>query len=91
MEVAKTFFGSIENAVIASGKNFPDGLCGGPIAAAMNAPLILTADGKTEAAEGYIQAADIQDGYVLGGAGALSDTTVVNVFGMESAESIIER
>ena len=86
--VAETFFGNVEKVVVASGKNFPDGLCGGPLAAAMNAPLILTADGKTDAAE-YTAAAGIHAGYVLGGTGVLADETVVTVYGLESAEEII--
>ena len=38
--VANTFFGEIEEVVVASGKNFPDGLCGGALAAAIDATLI---------------------------------------------------
>ena len=77
--------------VIATGKNFPDGLCGGPLAAAMNAPLILTADGKTEAAEVYVQRENIQDGYVLGGECALLEKTVIDIFGIENVDEIIEK
>ena len=91
VEVAKTFFETVENAVIASGKNFPDGLCGGPLAAAMNAPLILTADGKTAAAVNYIQEKNVEDGYVLGGEGALSNTSIMDVFTLESSGEIVER
>ena len=86
--VAETFFGTVENAVVASGKNFPDGLCGGPLAAAMNAPLILTADGKTDAAAAYVAENGIAAGYVLGGTGALADDSVVDVFALESADEI---
>ena len=81
--VAKTFFGTVENAVVASGKNFPDGLCGGPLAAAMNAPLILTADGKTETAAGYMAENGIASGFVLGGTGAILDDSVKEVFGTD--------
>ena len=45
VEIAKTFCKDAEKAVVVSGKNFPDGLCGGPLAAALNAPLVLTKDG----------------------------------------------
>ena len=87
--VANTFFADVEEAVVASGKNFPDGLCGGPLAAAMNAPLILTADAKTEAASSYMADNEVASGFVLGGTGALADETVVDVFALESAEEII--
>ena len=89
--VAENFFGSVDKAVVASGKNFPDGLCGGPLAAAMNAPLILTADGKIEAAADYMAANTVESGYVLGGSGALADESVVNVFALESAAEIIKK
>ncbi|MBQ8856881.1 MAG: cell wall-binding repeat-containing protein [Lachnospiraceae bacterium] len=86
--VANTFFADVEKSVVASGKNFPDGLCGGPLAAAMNAPLILTADGKTDAAASYVADNEIESGYVLGGTGALADESVVDVFALESADEI---
>ena len=87
--VANTFFADIETVVVASGKNFPDGLCGGPLAAAMNAPLILTADAKTEAAADYVAANAVASGFVLGGTGALADESVVDVFALESADEIV--
>ena len=89
VEVAKTFCKDVDMAVVASGKNFPDGLCGGPLAAALNAPLVLTKDGGTDAAAGYVEENGIASGYVLGGTGALADATVVEVFNLESADEII--
>ena len=89
VEVAKTFCKDADKAVVASGKNFPDGLCGGPLAAALNAPLILTADGKAAAASGYMAEEAIPSGYVLGGDGALADATVVEVFALENADQIV--
>ena len=87
--VANTFFADVEEAVVASGKNFPDGLCGGPLAAAMDAPLILTADGKTEAAADYMADNGAASGFVLGGTGALADESVIEVFSPESADEIV--
>ena len=87
--VAKEFCKNAELAVVASGKNFPDGLCGGPLAAALSAPLVLTADEKTDAAAGYMGANNVESGYVLGGDGALADKTVVDVFELESADEIV--
>ena len=89
VEVARIFFESADKAVVASGKNFPDGLCGGPLASAMNAPLILTADGKTEVTATYLSDYEISTGYVLGGTGALTDDSIVDIFDMESTEKII--
>ena len=82
VEIAKTFFEDVDAAVVASGKNFPDGLCGGPLAAAMNAPLVLTINGKTTAAADYVAEKEIKSGYVLGGDGALFEETVVEIFGV---------
>ena len=88
VEVAKTFCKDVDFAVVASGKNFPDGLCGGPLAAALNAPLVLTKDGGADAAAAYIAENGIASGFVLGGDGALTNETVVEVFGLTSAEEI---
>ena len=88
VSVAKEFCTDVDTAVVASGKNFPDGLCGGPLAAALNAPLVLTKDGGAGAAAGYVAENGIAGGYVLGGDGALTDATVVEVFGLESADEI---
>ena len=88
VEVAKTFCSDVTAAVVASGKNFPDGLCGGPLAAALDAPLVLTKDGGAGAAAGYVADNAIAGGFVLGGDGALTDATVVEVFGLESAAEI---
>ena len=85
---AKAFCTDVDKAVVASGKNFPDGLCGGPLAAALNAPLVLTKDGGASVAAAYVAENKIASGYVLGGDGALADDTVVDVFALESAEDI---
>lgn len=89
--VAETFFGKVDTVLIASGKNFPDGLCGGPLAAALGAPLILTTDGKTEKAAAYVKENDIVTGYVLGGEGAVKDSTAVEVFSLKSADEIVKK
>lgn len=91
VEVAKTFCGDVSIAVVASGKNFPDGLCGGPLAAALNAPLVLTKDGSGDIAAAYVTEEAITGGYVLGGSGAVADDTVVTVFGLENAAEIITK
>ena len=88
VEIAKTFCTDADKAVVASGKNFPDGLCGGPLAAALGAPLVLTKDGGTDAAAAFVAEKEIASGYVLGGTGALTDETVVSVFGLSSADEI---
>ena len=78
--VAEMFFENVDMAVIASAKEFPDGLCGGPFAAAMNAPLILTADDKSEAAKIYMEENEIKAGYVIGGTARITEGCVGNIF-----------
>ena len=80
--VAESFFTNPNTAVIAYGENFPDGLCGGPIAYALGAPLILTREGKEIASEPYIITGGITTGYVLGGTTVLPEKTVNKVFGI---------
>ena len=90
IEVAKTFFGDVKSAVVASGKNFPDGLCGGPLAAALKVPLILTADNKTGVADSYLADKEVQAGYVLGGGASLANNSVVNIFDLDNEDDIQE-
>ena len=78
--VAETFFENPETAVLASAKNFPDGLCGGPLAMSKNAPLILTATGKESNAVAYAKANEIHIGAVLGGTGLISDEATNSIF-----------
>lgn len=42
VEVAKKFFPNTKEALIANGYDFPDGLVGGPLAANLNVPILLT-------------------------------------------------
>ena len=63
--------------------NFPDGLCGGPLANTMNAPLILTKSGSYSAAKGYMQANGINSGAVLGGTARIDDASAKAIFGAE--------
>jgi putative cell wall-binding protein len=78
--VAKTFFSTPSAAVVAYGKNFPDGLSGGPVAYALGAPLLLTESGKEKTAAAYISESGIQAGYILGGTTVLPEKTTNKVF-----------
>ena len=80
VEIAKKFFGEdVEAVTFAYGWNYPDGLCGGPVAAAANAPVLLVHEGATEAAAEY--AAGVEAGYIFGGSGAVAEETVKAVLG----------
>ncbi|MBQ8833676.1 MAG: cell wall-binding repeat-containing protein [Oscillospiraceae bacterium] len=69
-------------AVLAYAWNFPDGLCGGPLAAAMDTPLILTMTGYESQAEEYVQSFGLTKGIILGGTGLISDASVREIFGL---------
>ena len=86
VKIAETFFPGATNAVVAYAKNFPDGLCGGPLAICMGSPLILTNTGSEAMAAAYANQAGIHAGIVLGGEGLISDSVAKNVF---SADEIV--
>lgn len=88
--VAETFVAEPRAAVVAYAKNYPDGLCGGPLASALGAPLILTQNGREADATSYIQSNGIEFGIVLGGSGLISDNTARNIFGLSQSDPIID-
>ena len=90
VKLAEEFFDDAKVAVLASAKNYPDGLCGGPLAMSKNAPLILTATGKEAAAVKYLNDNDIKVGAVLGGESLISDEVVAKIFELESVDEIIK-
>ena len=79
--IAEKFFEKPESAVLAYAGNFPDGLCGGSLAAAMDAPLILTMDKFEAKAAEYVRGNGVKNGVILGGTGLISDGTVNSIFG----------
>ena len=64
--IAEAFFDTPDAVVLAYGWNFPDGLCGGALAAAMDAPLLLTMKGWEIATAEYAWERNIRTGLVLG-------------------------
>ena len=77
-EIAKRYFDNPRAAVLAYAQGFPDGLCGGPLAISMGAPMILTSNDNYTPADAYIEG--ITSGVVTGGTGRISDETVWNIF-----------
>ena len=75
-----------ESAVLAYALNYPDGLCGGPLAMSMNAPLILTTDSRKDAALSYTTENGISQGKVLGGASLISNKTAMEILNLESVD-----
>ena len=79
--VAERFFEAPKFAVLAYSRNFPDGLCGGPLAYAMNAPLLLTNTGMEDVTAAYIAENEIKAGYIMGGPSIVSEASVEAIFG----------
>lgn len=59
-----------------------------PFTYALKAPLILTDSNKTAVAVKHTTGLGTRSGYVLGGAGLISDKVVKNIFSMASGEEI---
>ena len=89
--IAKEFFSNPKYAVLAYAENFPDGLCGGPLAINTNGPLILTKTGKEAAATEYVTGNYITSGAVLGGEILISDDAAKKVFGLGADSAIVNR
>ncbi len=81
--IAEKFFQNPESAVLAYAWNFPDGLCGGPLAATMGAPLILTMEKYETQAASYIQGQSIKTGIILGGEKLIPNSSVNTIFAMK--------
>ena len=84
VRIAEKFFPNAKDSVIAYAKNYPDGLCGGPLAMSKNAPVILTAPGKEAMAKSYMNARNIKKGVVLGGDTLITDNAVKEIYGVSS-------
>ena len=86
--VAERYFPASQSAVLAYGRNFPDGLCGGSLAYAIGAPLILTQTGSETEAVAYTTERGITSGIVLGGEKLISDESVRTIFQMTETDVI---
>ena len=78
-KVAQEFFPNATFAVLADGNNYPDGLSGGPVAYAKDAPLLLIRAKRESHARDYV-GDRIKEGYIMGGINSVSDESVQNVF-----------
>ena len=84
--VAEKFIADPDDVVLAYARNFPDGLCGGPLAYALGAPLILTDNNGPAAADQYVDG--ISAGIVVGGEGLISDGVARAIFDLTADTGI---
>ncbi|MBQ1390218.1 MAG: cell wall-binding repeat-containing protein [Firmicutes bacterium] len=84
--MAKKYFpGTVAHINLADGRNFPDALCGGPLAAKKGGPLFLT-DGSAvvnQKIRAYAQAAQTVKATVYGGPASVSDQTAKYILGIK--------
>ena len=87
--VAERFFEEPTMAVAAFSDKHADGLCGGPLAATLKAPIFLAKANKTSEAAEYLAKKVIETGYVLGGETVMPNETVVSVFGLKDVSEVV--
>ena len=83
VKVAETYFDAPDYVLLAFSRGFPDGLCGGPLAHAMNAPLLLINAGKEADAAAYVKDNGVTSGAILGGTAVVSEASGRIVFGLK--------
>lgn len=74
IEISKAMFNESDNVVLASGYNFADALSAGQLAAALNAPLILSSDQLDSRTSDEIAKLKPKNIYIVGGETALSSS-----------------
>ncbi len=74
--VAANYFSSADKLMLAYGLNYPDGLCGGPLAMKYKCPLILAANSNVYAAKKFAVSKMSTSAVTLGGKGLISDDSV---------------
>ena len=79
--IAERYFTSPSAVAMAYARNFPDGLCGGVLAAKMNAPLLLVNNPENtyKTAINYSKSKGVLKGVVFGSTSLVSDETVLKV------------
>ena len=73
VSIANEFFKSPSAVTLATGTNYPDGLCAGLLSYATNCPLILTAKGRTSSAKSYANSKNVFNAWILGGTTLVSE------------------
>ena len=76
LAINKHFNLDTDNAIIASGLDFPDALTGSVLAAKLNAPVILLPSWVGERQKKYIDSTRMRNLYVLGGNGLITDSMI---------------
>ena len=79
--VAEKFFKDPPTMALAYGLNYPDGLCGGPLAMAYGCPLILTVSKNITAAKSYAEKIKATNTVTFGGPSLITDDALKQILG----------
>ena len=79
--VANKYFASAPTMAVAYGLNFPDGLCGGPLAMKYKCPLLLATSKDTTSAHTYAYTHKETNTVTFGGTALVSDSAVKAIVG----------
>lgn len=88
--IAEEFFKDPGQAAIAYAWLYPDGLCGGPLAAEIGCPMLLTKSGEASAAITYAGDHEIRNGIVLGGTAYMTNKVVKQIYQLETDAQILD-
>lgn len=73
VEISKSGWTQSQWAIIASGENFPDAICAGPLAKSKNAPIILTRNTSLDNnCINELKRLGVNQAYIIGGTGVVS-------------------
>ena len=79
--VAKRYFKNPPTMAVAYGLNYPDGLCGGPLAMQYSCPLILTVSANVTAAKDYAKQIKATTTVTFGGPSLITDEALKTILG----------
>ena len=79
--VAQHYFDDPPTIALAYGLNFPDGLCGGPLAMTYECPLILTVSNNYTAAKAYAKQIKATSAVTFGGSSLITDAAINGILG----------
>ncbi len=85
--IAKMFFPKSDSVTLVSGKNFPDGLSGAPLAMLNDSSILLVSEGNTQYANQYVNYLNIDYCTIIGGVGAVPKKVAAETMGRDVGEA----
>ena len=90
LAISGEVFDAADTVVLARADSYPDALAGGPLAAALDAPILLTGrDGLDARVAAEVSRLGAQTAYLLGGTGALGEAVAQQVVAQTSVTSVV--